>query len=109
MMISRLRLTLNASLQLLPDIRREITKSQSPARLSIFRTGALTARVVAAAHGFECYRNGFVLAITHDVQVNGRAWLLLSNFDLELASIGHFFSIKTGYYVTNFHASFARR
>src|SRR5260370_14506576 len=84
-----------ASLHLLPKVWSQIGQSKTPAGFAIFGAGAF-AVVSAGSHRFQRHQYVFAVPIPHDLQMNARASLLLSNSHLKLASIAHCLAIEPG-------------
>ena len=80
--------------------------SRAPSAACHAVAGDFVAFMVAAAHGFERHRNAYGLAVAQNVQLDGGAGLLLSDFDLKLAGIAHFLAVEFGDYIADFQASF---
>src|SRR5437762_11887992 len=95
---------LTGRLQLLACIRTQVFERQTPSRFSGFT--CVAGDLVAAAHSLEHDRNGFALAVPHDVEMNGRAWLLLPDLHLQFTRIGDGLSIKTYDHVAILQTSF---
>src|SRR5260370_22450397 len=82
-----------ASLHLLPKVWSQIGQSKTPAGFAVFGAGAF-AVVSAGSHRFQRHGYVFAVPISHDLQMDCRAWLLLSDSHLKLASIAHGLAIE---------------
>src|SRR5208282_3923890 len=90
-----------AGLQLLPQVRREITKAKSPAGLAMAGVGALVV-VLALSHRLQRDRKLDGVAIPESLEVQRSSGLLFSDFDLQRARVAHGFPVEFNDDVTDF-------
>ena len=92
-------------LNLPTHIAVQVGQPDSPARLAVARVADFVVGLVASAHGFERDRHGHTLAVTQNAQLDGGAGLLLADFDLQFAGVGHLLAVEFADHVSDFHSS----
>src|SRR5258708_37512056 len=96
-------------LHLLPQLGSHVGETQAPPRLAMIGAGGFAALAVTASHFLQGYRDAHALAVSQNLQLDGRARMFLSNFNLKLASVSHLLAREVGDYVTHLQASLRSR
>src|SRR5580693_5822674 len=81
--------------QLLPEIRRQVSQPEAPARLAVTGVAALVI-VPAFAHCLQRDWHFDRVAIAQGFEVQRGAGLLFSHFDLQFTRVGHWFAVEFG-------------